>query len=1696
MMADNTTEYTYVLRVDETSGQIKLGKFQKELDKTGEEAAKTGKKVKSAFDQTSASLKGLSTDFIGVGKALSLGFTIPLAAIGALAMSAAGEMKKGYNIIRAETGATGEKFQALKADMKAVFTSTDSSAQQAATAVGELSTRLGLAGEPLQNLSKQIIALSELTGEDLKTTIASSTRVFGDWSVATSKQAETLDFLFKVSQNTGIGVNRLMQLVVQFGAPLRAMGFTIQESATMLGKWEKEGVNTELVLGSLRIAMAKFASDGIPMRKGLEDTIKKIQQLGPGAQATSEAMKIFGRRAGPDMAAAILEGRFGIEQLQKQIEGSTDTILKAKDETEGFGAKMKELRNNIVAALEPLGKDLVRMMKTDFIPLIKSGADTLKGLLDWFVALPGPVKTGIEYLGLFLSLLGPMALGIGGIIGTGAKIVGYFGSLSTWLIKVTGEATAGEAALAALGNTAKFLGAGLAVAGAAFVGWEIGRFISQIEICGVSLDSLTQKLYTWLFYSRQNENTSKEMIESTKKLGAALKTPIFQQAGESFASFSMAVQKAAAAESFAEIRAAQLAAEQAKLNQHLTNTGNAGKLTEEQIKKYGESLGVTIPKLREAIKEGQAYIQHLKSIKAPTYELIEAQNKLKEAQGKLNYEMTLAKFPFIKYLEDFIKGTENSWKECVTLGKEMTVTQIVTMRLGDSLQKLGLMSPIVFDSLVDGAKRYTDALKTLQVKSDKDLLNSVEKARSAYKAILDNANASAREKALSWAKWQEAELEYTRANGGKINQEISAKIDQIKEKYGEMGAAAEDQAKKVREAWSNQISTIVTDFSKGVVDIVFEGKKLGDTLIGIFKEFGKSALRMLVEQFFAPLMKYMSGIGAGLGSMLSGKNFNTGFSGIMGQGSTPGSGLMNTLGGLFGLGKKGSSLPTGMTAAYGTAGGNVANIGLLPGLGNIPSWAGGPEWGGGVTTPGTLGMGANTAGTNWWGKGGAGYNLVGAGLGIGGGILLNAGSKTNNPYMNVGGGAMSGAGMGMAIGSMILPGLGTAIGAAIGAAGGAIFGGIKTILQRGAAKKEATALVEETSKQIWDIVEQVKSGKIAASEAKTGIDQMWTAYVQALNANVKDKTVIQRSIDSQIFMVQQAKDAVDKVTKEQKALTEAQGVIAKYMAAMLASGKMTIDFADYIVKAGGKIEDFEKVLKIKPMQDFQSAIQKLSQSITPTSNTFEKMVDVLINTGEVTDELAAKFEEFGVSTEALYKYADALKKLREFQGVFGEMRNQLIQLQPKQEDMISQFLQLGIITPELTRAIYKAGLSMGDFRKYARIAETNADFQSLIQNFTWTESGIESLRPSFIALGGDIAALDAAKQVPALMGLLGTFNEMSTTLDGLLPKTKSLSELFFETGQVSPDLAKAIKDAGGNIGVFEDFGKISNVKKQWDPLFEAFEKAGSWMKLDSADQQQLVDLMRSLNDPNISLQIDSGQFDLAVQNAATVIGTQYTNLATNLQTELDKMKTGIQDQIALLQKGLEDAIGFLNQKLQDQLAVLGAGLVEAITGKEDGLVGAVDDASAGLNLILSTLDTNLTTAIGELQTGVTTAVNDLAHAIAGVDTPKTTQPSYNPNPYSPATSGRFGPKPANYPSYLPWPPGTGYQYGTDYVPETGYKLIHEGEKVIPKWENRRESAPATSNVFSPTIIFENVTDPIQQRREIEKVFRELARKLR
>lgn len=371
--------------------------------------------LKSGLDDAVASLGAFGSAATLVGGAA----VAALAAVGAAAFKVGTDFEEATATLRAGTGATGQALEDLKVSAANVFGQVPASIQEVSAAMADLATVTGLTGEPLERLTKQFLDLKDLPA-GFSGDVTKLTRVFGDWSVATENQSNTLDFLFKTSQSTAVGVDQLADTVVQFGAPLRQLGFDLEQSVALIGRFGKEGVNTETVFSGLRFALGQFAKAGLDAKDAFAATVQAIKDAESPAEATGIAFKVFGQRAANDMAAAIREGRFEIDEFVGVLNASTETIATADDATETLGEKFSVLGNRVSLLLEPLGSFLVDaltsvvdIISNAFNPAAEGAAGAFASINEF---LQPVIQSMTQALGPAFEFISGLAISLGAAI--------------------------------------------------------------------------------------------------------------------------------------------------------------------------------------------------------------------------------------------------------------------------------------------------------------------------------------------------------------------------------------------------------------------------------------------------------------------------------------------------------------------------------------------------------------------------------------------------------------------------------------------------------------------------------------------------------------------------------------------------------------------------------------------------------------------------------------------------------------------------------------------------------------------------------------------------------------------------------------------------------------------------------------------------------------------------------------------------------------------------------------------------------------------------------------------------------------------------------------------------------------------------------------------------------------------------------
>ncbi len=353
-----------------------------------------------------------------IGAGLSAGLTVPLAAIGAAAMEASGQIKAGFREIIVGTGEVGATLTGLKDSFKNVFAGVPESAKEVGVAIADLHRRLDLTGAPLEALATQFLNLSHITGQSVEPLIQSTTRAFQAFKISTDQQAGSLDYLFTVFQKTGAPVQQLSDELTQFGPILRSMGLDFQSSAALLGQFEKAGVPATAAMTGLRKALSEMAKAGLDTSNGFQDVVGWIKQAGTEAQGLQRSIEIFGSKGGASMFDAIKNGAVDIKNLASGFSEAGNSINETTEKVETQGAKLTKTWHEFQIALAPIGDILKGFMKDALVairPLIDSVGDLGKA----FAGLNSEQKSVVVDLGLIAGAAGPVVLAFNKLVATG-----------------------------------------------------------------------------------------------------------------------------------------------------------------------------------------------------------------------------------------------------------------------------------------------------------------------------------------------------------------------------------------------------------------------------------------------------------------------------------------------------------------------------------------------------------------------------------------------------------------------------------------------------------------------------------------------------------------------------------------------------------------------------------------------------------------------------------------------------------------------------------------------------------------------------------------------------------------------------------------------------------------------------------------------------------------------------------------------------------------------------------------------------------------------------------------------------------------------------------------------------------------------------------------------------------------------------
>ena len=482
-------------RLQELKSVNKDAVSPEQWDSVQREIIETEGKLKSLESQaaTSASVLGSKMQVVGntlkdvgshlteIGTSLTQKLTVPLVAVGGIAVAKFAEVDKTMQLTNKTMGNTADQADMLNKAMKDAASNSTFGMNDAATATLNFA-RAGLNAEEAAAALAPAMNLAAGEGGNLDTVSAGLVATINGFGGSFSEAGTYADVFANACNNSALNVDSLSSAMSVAAPVFSAAGYSVNDAALYMGVMANAGIEAEQAANSLKTGLARLVSPpkeaaeamdklGISVTNSdgtMKDSTQIQEELHDAFSGLSEseqlaaASAIFGKNQMAPWLALINTAPSDVNELSTALGTQGTTAEMASAMMGGFGGSIEKLKSSIDVLATSLGEALA--------PTIQQVADFIQGLVDKFNSLSPAQQETIAKIGLLVAALGPVITIVGGITSVIGTVVGAIGTVITAVSAVAGVLSAGGGAAAALGAAIAALGGPVTVVTGIIVG--------------------------------------------------------------------------------------------------------------------------------------------------------------------------------------------------------------------------------------------------------------------------------------------------------------------------------------------------------------------------------------------------------------------------------------------------------------------------------------------------------------------------------------------------------------------------------------------------------------------------------------------------------------------------------------------------------------------------------------------------------------------------------------------------------------------------------------------------------------------------------------------------------------------------------------------------------------------------------------------------------------------------------------------------------------------------------------------------------------------------------------------------------------------------------------------------------------------------------------------------------------------------
>ena len=362
-----------------------------------------------------------------LGRNLTRSLTMPLAALGGLAVKTAADFEFSMAKVAAVSGFAANEMKALEAQAKQLGGSTSKSASEVAGLQLELA-KLGKSSKEIENMTEDILSLGIAFDQDLGETAAVVGQTLNQFGIDASETGRVADNMAVLFGSSSLDLEKYSTAMSTVGLTANTLGISLEDTGSALGILVDAGVDASTAGTSLTKAFTKLVQSGVPANEVLN-------HLTSGNLSVAESFEFFGDRAGKIIPALQGAGEEIAALTEKQLAGAgaAKTARKVLEDTAkgGFDALKSAVEAagiSIGTALMPTVKKLTGFFTTlaSKLASVDSGMQTQLLTILAVIAGIGPLLMILPAIvSGFTLLISPIGLVVAAIVGLAIATVKY-----------------------------------------------------------------------------------------------------------------------------------------------------------------------------------------------------------------------------------------------------------------------------------------------------------------------------------------------------------------------------------------------------------------------------------------------------------------------------------------------------------------------------------------------------------------------------------------------------------------------------------------------------------------------------------------------------------------------------------------------------------------------------------------------------------------------------------------------------------------------------------------------------------------------------------------------------------------------------------------------------------------------------------------------------------------------------------------------------------------------------------------------------------------------------------------------------------------------------------------------------------------------------------------------------------------------